>query len=131
MESESLNPYAASAEAERATVRAVPLEGYWLFVTALVVLVVGTLLSCSFWLVLFAVEPGSAIRPMGEAAGSLLFGGGTTLLSLTLTGVAVLASPKRRWIFGIPLALLSLVPVPVAMFVCHSIAFARNITFKE
>jgi hypothetical protein len=127
---ENLNPYATSAETPRETARSAPLEGGWLFVTALIVIIAGTLLSCSFWLVLFAVEPGSAIRPMGEAAGSLLVGGVTTLLSLTFIAVAFLTNPRRGWIFGIPLALLSLAPVPTAMFVCHAIALVRGITFK-
>ena len=84
---------------------------------SLIVTATATALACSIWSSLRTIPPGTAVRPMFEAACSMLVGGAGTAIGLGLAAGCIAFGRHRipLLVLGGLAGLLALTPVPAAM----------------
>lgn len=108
-----------------------PTQGtrYGVAITACVLAVIGTAWPLPWFVELYQVPAGTAVRPMGAAGSVFLCGLGTPLLVMPLALLALSRGGASRWL-GMLAALLSLFPLPVYWLLMRWIVSAHGLELK-
>lgn len=90
----------------------------------------GVLLACWVTLSLFSLTPGTTVRPMAEAAASMLAAATGTGLGLALTAGCFVFGYDRKLMLGlgVAVAIVSLLPLPISQLFWHWVMQTHGLT---